>query len=121
MLFDQPDEIAEMNYIHFTQEKRYQIYALKKVGLKQSEIASVLERSTSTISRELARNCGRRRYRSKKAYCLSLVQQAMNSWQIDDATWQIAQGMLWQECSPEQICVHLLSAGQGSISRETIY
>ena len=49
-----------MDYIHLTQEERYQIYALKKAGFKQSEIASMLERSASTISRELARNCDRR-------------------------------------------------------------
>ncbi|TBR13397.1 helix-turn-helix domain-containing protein [Rugosibacter aromaticivorans] len=38
-----------MNYTHITQEERYQIYALKKAGHTQSEIASVLERK-STIS-----------------------------------------------------------------------
>ena len=54
-------KIAEMNYTHLTQEERYQIYALKKAGHNQNEIANVLERSESTISRELARNrsgCG---------------------------------------------------------------
>ena len=45
-----------MNYTHLTREERYQIYALKKAGHTQSEIATVLERSPSTISRELARN-----------------------------------------------------------------
>ncbi|MBI3480803.1 MAG: helix-turn-helix domain-containing protein [Nitrosomonadales bacterium] len=30
---------------------------MKKAGHKQSEIANVLERSESTISRELSRNC----------------------------------------------------------------
>ena len=46
-------EIAEMNYAHLTREERYQIYALKKAGHKQAEIANVLKRSPSTISREL--------------------------------------------------------------------
>jgi transcriptional regulator len=32
-----------MNYTHLTQEERYQIYALKKAGHTQSEIASVLD------------------------------------------------------------------------------
>jgi len=57
-----------MNYTHLAQEERYQIYALKKAGHKQSEIANVLERSESTISRELARNCGQRGYRPKQAH-----------------------------------------------------
>ena len=110
-----------MDYIHLTQEERYQIYALKKAGLKQSEIASVLKRSASTISRELARNCGRRGYRPKQAHCLSLERRAMNARQIGDATWQFAQEMLSQEWSPEQISGHLLAAGQDGISPETVY
>ena len=110
-----------MDYIHLTQEERYQIYALKKAGLKQSEIASVLERSPSTISRELARNCGRRGYRPKQAHSLSLERRAINARQIDDATWQFAQEMLSQEWSPEQISGHLLASGQDGISPETVY
>ena len=110
-----------MDYTHLTQEERYQIYALKKAGLKQSEIASVLERSASTISRELARNCGRRGYRPKQAHCLSLERRAINARQIDAATWQFAQEMLSQEWSPEQISGHLLAVGQDGISPETVY
>ena len=56
-----------MNYTHLTREERYQIYALKKAGHKQSEIAIVLKRSASTISRELSRNTGGRGYRPKQA------------------------------------------------------
>jgi IS30 family transposase len=44
MPFDQPVEIAEMNYTHLTREERYQIYALKKAGHTQVEIAQVLAR-----------------------------------------------------------------------------
>lgn len=65
-----------MNYTHPTREERYQIYALKKAGHKQSEIAQVLERSPSTISRELARDCGQRGYRPKQAHVLSLERRA---------------------------------------------
>ncbi|MGC2457819.1 MAG: helix-turn-helix domain-containing protein, partial [Gallionellaceae bacterium] len=77
-----------MNYTHLTREERYQIYALKKGGHKQSEIANVLERSASTISRELARNCGRRGYRPKQAHCKSVERRAVNARRIDEATWQ---------------------------------
>ena len=48
-----------------TQEERYQIEALLKVGHPQSEIATVLKRHKSTISREFRRNRGLRRYRPK--------------------------------------------------------
>jgi IS30 family transposase len=115
MPFDRPVEIAKMNYTHLTQEERYQIYALKKAGHTQIEIANVLERSESTISRELARNCGQRGYRPKQAHYLSVERRAMNARTIDDATWQFAQEMLMLQWSPEQI------SGHAAISLETVY
>ena len=45
-----------------TQEERYQIEALLKMGHHQSEIAVVLNRDKSTISREVRRNRGLRGY-----------------------------------------------------------
>lgn len=104
-----------MNYTHLTQEERYQIYALKKAGHKQSEIARVLERSESTISRELARNCGQRGYRPKQAHCSAVERRAMNARTIDDETWQFAQEKLMLQWSPEQI------SGHAAISPETVY
>jgi IS30 family transposase len=62
-----------MSYTHLTREERYQIYALKQAGHKQSEIAHVLERSASTISRELARNRGQRGYRPKQAHGMAVT------------------------------------------------
>lgn len=104
-----------MNYTHLTREERYQIYALKKAGHKQNEIAKVLKRSESTISRELTRNCGRRGYRPKQAHSKSVERQAINARTIDDATWQFAQDRLMEQWSPEQI------SGHAAISPETVY
>ena len=104
-----------MNYTHITREERYQIYALKKAGLKQYEIAEVLKRSESTISRELSRNCGRRGYRPKQAHNKSVERQSINARTIDDATWQFAQDRLLEQWSPEQI------SGHAAISPETVY
>ena len=50
-----------------TEEERYQIEALLKRGHHQSEIAVVLKRHKSTISREVRRNRGLRGYRPKQA------------------------------------------------------
>jgi IS30 family transposase len=50
-----------------TQEERYQIYALMKAGHNPTEIAEVLGRHKSTISREFKRNRGMRGYRPKQA------------------------------------------------------
>jgi IS30 family transposase len=104
-----------MNYTHLTREERYQIYALKKAGHTQSEIANVLERSPSTISRELSRNCGGRGYRPKQAQQLACNRRAINARRIDDATWQFAQDRLHEQWSPEQISNH------AAISIETVY
>ena len=104
-----------MNYTHLTREERYQIFALKKAGHTQSEIASVLDRSPSTISRELARNRGRRGYRPKQAHVLAVGRRAVNARRIDDETWQFAQERLREQWSPEQI------SGHAAISPETVY
>ena len=104
-----------MNYTHLTQEERYQIYALKRAGHGQSEIAGVLNRSPSTISRELRRNGGERGYRPKQAHSLARERQASNARQIDEATWRIAQAKLREDWSPEKISHHV------AISHETVY
>lgn len=115
MPLDRQVEITQMNYTHLTQEERYQIYALNKAGHKQYEIAELLERSRSTISRELARNMGGRGYRPKQAHSMAVERRAMNARTIDDATWQFAQDRLLEQWSPEQI------SGHADISPETVY
>jgi IS30 family transposase len=104
-----------MNYTHLTQQERYQIYALKKAGHTQIEIANVLERNASTISRELSRNSGGRGYRPKQAHCSSIDRRAMNARTVDEAAWQFAQEMIMLQWSPEQI------SGHADISPETVY
>ena len=61
-------------YKQLTQEQRYQIYALKKAGHGQMEIANIVDVHKSTISRELCRNRGQRGYRPKQAHPVHLVQ-----------------------------------------------
>jgi IS30 family transposase len=56
-----------------TEEERYQIESLLKMGHHQSEIAVVLKRHKSTISREVRRNRGLRGYRPKQAQRLALA------------------------------------------------
>ena len=59
-------------YKQLTQEQRYQIYALKKMGHNQTQIANYFGVDKSTISRELKRNQGQRGYRPKQAYGLAM-------------------------------------------------
>ena len=56
-----------------TQEERYQIESFLKMGHHQSEIAVVLKRDKSTISREVRRNRGLRGYRPQQAQHLALA------------------------------------------------
>jgi hypothetical protein len=48
--------VATMTYHQLTQEERYRISAHRMAGATQGEIARLLRRSPSTISRELKRN-----------------------------------------------------------------
>ncbi|WP_272867471.1 helix-turn-helix domain-containing protein, partial [Thiobacillus denitrificans] len=57
-----------MKYAHLTRDERYQIAILLKAGHKQRDIARIMNRHPSTISRELRRNRGQRGYRPKQAH-----------------------------------------------------
>lgn len=66
-------------YTHLTQEQRYQISALKKTTISNSEIARIIGCNKSTITRELKRNTGQRGYRPKQAQQLS---EARNTYYV---------------------------------------
>ena len=63
---------------HLSQAEGYQIHALMKAGHNQSQIAKLLDRHKSTISRELSRNTGYRGYLPKQA-CEMSADRAQNS------------------------------------------
>ena len=67
------------DYTQFTQEERYQIEALLKMGHHQSEIADALNRHKSTISREVRSNRGLRGCRPKQAQRLALAHHEARS------------------------------------------
>jgi IS30 family transposase len=67
-----------MTYTHLSQTERYQIYVLMKAGQTQTEIAHILGRHKSTISREVARGSGRRGYRTRQAQTIP-AQSAVES------------------------------------------
>jgi transposase, IS30 family len=111
-----------MNYKQLAREQRYQIYALKKAGQNQSQIAVVLGCHKSTISRELRRNCGQRGYyplladkaahkRHREAYHPRITAE----------TWQQVELLLGQQWSPEQITGRLKLERLPSVSHERIY
>lgn len=67
------------HYTQLTREQRYQISALKKVGVSQKDIAAEIGVHRSTISRELRRNTGLRGYRPKQAHELALSRRTDKS------------------------------------------
>lgn len=106
-----------MTYTHLSQTERYQIQALMKAGQTQTEIAQILGRHKSTISRELARGSGRRGYRPRQAQNLSdeRSQCSRNAAHVDEQILIQMRSLLSLQWSPEQI------ASQLPISHETIY
>ena len=111
-----------MSYTQLTQEERYQIYALKKAGHIQAEIAELLERDKSTISRELRRNRGLKGYRPQQAHNSALLRRYDKAQpRIGNQVWQLVEALIREEWSPEQI-VGRVEMEQGvSISHEWIY
>ena len=109
-------------YTQLTQEERYQIYALKKAGHSQKEIAVNLGRSPSTISRELKRNRGLKGYRPKQAHRLAQNRkQVRNRRRIPDSAWRHVERLLREDWSPEQISGWLRQSEGICISHEWIY
>jgi len=112
-----------MGYAHLTKEERYQTWALRGAGLGIREIARRLDRSPSTISRELRRNRGQRGYRCKQAH--RLAQQRAGSCRsrrrIAFEQWQAVERLLRRDWSPEQIAARLRLEGGLRVSHEWIY
>lgn len=111
-----------MTYTQLTQEQRYQIYALKKMGHDQSQIAKCLGVHKSTISREFGRNQGQRGYRPKQAHEIVLRRRAKKAQKrITPETWAQVEEKLRLDWSPEQISRWLKKYALDPVSHESIY
>ena len=106
-----------MNYKHLSQVERYQIYALMKAGHDQTQIAKLLDRHKSTISRELSRNRGLKGYRPKQACATATKRSEKSRNAATMLPWVAEQAacLLKLQWSPEQI------AGKLPVSHETLY
>jgi len=112
-----------MSYYQLTENERYQIYALKKAGHSQKEIAIVLGRSCSTISRELNRNRGLRGYRPRQAHRLATVRrcEAHKACKVTETVVADIETLIRQELSPQQVVAYLEKHRDVSLHHETIY
>lgn len=108
-------------YHRLTESERYTIEALHRKGTPQKEIAEVLGKHPSTISREL------RRLGSSCSYCHRKAhkdrEKKINRGQTSDPELLslAAQKLREEQWSPEQISGWLKNTGQGILSHETIY
>ncbi len=111
-----------MYYTQLTEHQRYQIYALNKAKMTQTDIANIIGVHKSTISREIHRNSGLRGYRPKQAHGFALERQSNKvKPRIAQAIWKIISALIKQQWSPEQISGWLKSVKQISVSPEWIY
>ena len=111
-----------MGYTQLTQEERYQISVLLKAEHDQTEIAMILGRHKSTISREIRRNTGLRGYRPVQAQRLTDKRRKSKlRSRISDDTWLAVEQLLDLDWSPEQISLWLKSFCAISISQEWNY
>jgi IS30 family transposase len=112
-----------MNYKQLTQEERYQIYSLLKAKHNQKEIAQILERSESSISREIKRNTGLKGYRPKQAHQLAFNRRktSYKSVKMTSEVKEWIQQLLEQDLTPEQIAGRLKLENKVSLHHESIY
>lgn len=109
-------------YTQLTQQERYQISALKQAGHTQSDIATLLGRHKSTISRELGRNSSGREYHPEQAQHLALQRKrAKIRPRFGGAIWTKVELLLQMDWSPQQISGRLKMEEGLHISHEYIY
>jgi transposase, IS30 family len=112
-----------MTYAQLTLAERNYIEMRLKQGDSQNRIARDMNRSQSTISRELARNTGLRGYRHTQAN-RKAKQRHTDKPKVIKMTMGLVDYinvMLRQQWSPEQISGRLKRKGQASVCPESIY
>ena len=110
-------------YTHLTESERYHIWTMKKQNNSLRSIAKDMDRSVSTISREIKRNSGQRGYRHNQAQEFASYRHKEKKKHIkvtDEITRYIREKLklLW---SPEQIGGRLRIDKSITLSHETIY
>lgn len=113
------------HYQHLSISERECIWENKIKGKTQKEIAAIIGRSISTISRELARNTkdghyqpseAQSRYEKRREKCRRprlLEQEALKE--------RVSSLLVGQQWSPEQISHRLALEGKATVSYNTIY
>ena len=125
-----------MSYTHFTLEERKYLQQLLSEGLSLRKIAAILERSPSTISREIQRNRAKfkphhkpdnpywyNHWRAHNLYIRRRREQKHRALKPDTAQWDYIVARLQKYWSPETICGcwHMEHPDQAPLHYSTIY
>ena len=94
-----------MNYKHLNQSERYRIHCLMKTQHNITQIAQLLGRDMSTISRELRRNAGCLGYLAKQARELAFKRSESSRYASTLAPWvkEQARELLRLQWNPDHI------------------
>lgn len=109
---------------HLTSGQRYEIHALLKARHSQSEIARVVGKDKSVISREISRNGGKRGYSAARAQKMAEERKERygRARKFTEAVRKEVERWLRQEqYSPEQIVGLARREGRPMVSHERIY
>ena len=115
--------MPKTSYRRLREEDRQVIYRMSKAGKTQQQIAQALGLSQSTVSKEMARNCGQRGYRPKQAQRKASERQASKKKRnrvIADELEAEVRRRLEKKHSPEQISLRLKTESI-RVSHESIY
>lgn len=112
-----------MNYNHLSLEERHYINKSIKNSISLNKIAKDLDRSQSTISREVNRNTGSRGYRYKQANEIAIHRQnnKPKHLKLTDSLIEKINQLVINDLSPEQVIGRLKKEEKIDLHFETIY
>ena len=114
-----------MGYRQLTQDERYVIARMMHSGHSMRDVARVLDRAVSTISRERRRNVTTHDggYRAEKAqqYAMARRRRSRKKDQYSQQEWSRVARLLERKWSPQQIVGRARLRRQSCMSKETIY
>lgn len=108
-----------------TQEQRYEIAALHKLGKSNEDIAKVIGKHKSSIGRELKRNAdgrnGEYRARLAEKKCRERHRAKPKKIALTPKVIETVEALIREDLSPEQIVGHCRRNGISCVSIESIY
>ena len=114
-----------MRYRQITSDERYMISRLRQQGFNQSQMADILGRHRSSISREIRRNAttadGCYRPFTASERTRGRRSRSRRNTRFTSEQWGYVHDGLREQWSPEQIAGRLRRFGTWTISHETIY